>query len=442
MTSPATTVPERIARRGQWGWYGYDWANSVFTTSVTSVFFGPYLTDAAERAAGADGFLHPLGIPIAAQSFFPYVAGLSVFLQIFVLPTAAALTTRYHRGLLLAVFSISGATAATAMVAVGETDYALGGVLFVLATIALGGSITVCNTYLPLIAPPERQDRVSAEASAAGFLSAGIMLVANLIVYSNHEALGLTESQAVRIVLLTVGLWWLVFSAVSIWMLRGHGSPAVGASSQVGRVRSYRMLFAALRDLRQHPAAVWFLVAFLLFFNGVQAVTALVGTYAVEALELDLDQVIIAVLVVQFAAVIGTAGLGRLAERYGGHPVLLASVLFWCVVIVVGALLPAGSFSGFMMLCVSAGLVVGGTYALSRSVFIRLVPRDRVPEYIGIFETVNRCLGFIGPAAFGVVLQQTGSYRAAWLSILVFLLTGAVALIVGRPRSERTARHV
>jgi UMF1 family MFS transporter len=103
------------ARRARLGWYTYDWANSVFTTSVTSVFFGPYVTDAARQGAGPDGFIHPLGIPIAAESYVPFVIGLSVFLQIFVLPTAAALTTRYSKGLVLGVLALAGSAAATAM---------------------------------------------------------------------------------------------------------------------------------------------------------------------------------------------------------------------------------------------------------------------------------------------------------------------------------------
>ncbi|GAA1553108.1 MFS transporter [Kribbella hippodromi] len=435
--APAAPPSWRSARRARLGWYGYDWANSVFTTSVTSVFFGPYLTDAARAAAGPDGSVHPLGLSISAASYVPFVIGLSVFLQIFVLPTAAALTTRHHKGRLLGVLLLIGGGAATAMYTIGETDYLLGGALFVLATIALGGSITVCNTYLPVIAPPERQDRTSAEASAAGFLSAGLILVVDLIVYNSHDRLGLTESEAIRIIMMTAGLWWLVFGALSVMLLRGYGAPATtpATTPAAARIGSYRLLARALRDLRQYPAAGWFLVAFLLYFNGVQAVTGLVGTYAVEALRLELDQVIVAVLVVQFAAVVGTAALGRVAERYGGRAVLIGSVLFWCAVIITGGVLPAGWFGGFLALCVSAGLVVGGTYALSRSVFIRLVPADRVPEYVGIFETVNRCLGFLGPAAFGLVLQWTGNYRLAWLSILVFLVAGAVTLVAA-PRPE------
>lgn len=430
-SAPDVTDPAPAAqRRGRLGFYCYDWANSVFTTTVTSVFFGPYLTDVTRAAADAGGHVRPFGIPVLAESFFPYVVGLSVFLQIFVLPTAAVLTRRHGKGPLLAAASFTGATAAIAMYAIGDTGYLLGGALFMVATMALGGSITIYNTYLPQLAPPERQHRVSAYASAAGFVSSGIVLLVDLILYAGHDDFGLSEQDAIRIVLLTAGLWWLAFSALSLWLLRGHGRPApiAGHDAAAG---AHRVMFTAIRQLRAYPAAIWFLVAFLFYNNGTLIVTSMVGTYAVDELELSQDDVVIAVLSVQFAAVVGTAFLGRLAERFGGRTVLLALVVVWSANIVAGGLMPAGSFTGFMTLCVGAGLVVGSTYALSRSVFIRLIPAERVAEYIGIFEIVNRCLGFLGPVSFGLVLQLSGSYRVAWLSALVFLLLGALVLALG-----------
>jgi UMF1 family MFS transporter len=432
--SEETEARWRATRRGRFGWYCYDWANSVFTTSVTSIFFGPFITDVGERAADTDGYLHPLGIPVLAGSYFPYLVSLSVFLQIFVLPTAAALTERHDKGWLLGSFALCGAGAAIGMCAIGDTDYALGGTLYVVANMALGASIMVSNIYLPILAPPERQDRMSTEGSAAGFLSGGVVLLVDLLVYANREALGLTESQAVRVILLVTGMWWLVFSIWAVWLLRGYGSPPTATATvdtAPGRVGTYRALISTVRQMKNLPGVVWFLAAFLLYNNGIQSVTSLVGTFAVEEIGLAQGDLVVAVLVVQFVAVVGAVVAGRVAERYGGRTVLFGSVVVWIITVAAGALVPHSSFGSFMALCIGAGLVVGGSYALSRSVFVRMVPSNRLAEYFGIFETVNRCLGFLGPAAFGFVLQWSESYRLAWLSILVFFLAGAVTLVLG-----------
>lgn len=424
----------RAARRGRMGWYVYDWAHAVFTTSITSIFFGPFITDVCERAADRDGYLHPLGIQVLASSYFPFLIALSVFLQLLVLPVSAVLTERYDKGVLLAATSLCGAGAATAMYAIGERDYLLGGGLYVVAAMALGASIMVVNTYLPVLAPPGRRDRTSAQGSAAGFLSGGIVLIADLLIYAEHEDWGLSEDQAVRVILLTTGAWWLVFSVLAVWLLRGYGSPPTAtacAAEAPARASTYRAVATAVRQLRSYPGAAWFLVAFVLYNNGMQSVTSLVGTFAVEQLELPQDDVITAILLVQFVAFAGAVIAGRLAERVGGRTVLLGFTCVWSATVITGALIPQGSFPAFATLCVAAGFVVGGTYALSRSVFVSLVPAGRTAEYFGIFEMANRCLGFVGPTVFGLVLQQTGSYRTAWLSILVFFVAGGLALAPG-----------
>lgn len=420
----------RATRRGRLGWYGYDCATSVFATSVTSIFFGPYITDVSENAADASGYVHPLGIPVLAGSFYPYVAALSVLLQAFLLPAAAAFSERYDRGRLLALFATGGSCAGIGMFAIGPTDYLLGGVLYVVSIMALGASIMIANTYIPVLASPGRQDRMSTEGSAAGFLACGVVLVLDLALYANHDAVGLTESQAVRLILLVTGLWWLILSVVSIRMMRGYGTPPA-AESRAATSGVYRTLFIAVRRLWKLPGAGWFLLAFLLYNNGMQAVTSLVGTYAVEEIGISQDSLVIAILAVQFVAFAGALVAGRLAERYGGRRVLQGLLVAWTLTVVTGALVPDEAFFAFLTLCVGAGLVVGGTYALSRSVFIRLVPKDQTAEFIGIFEMVNRCLAFLGTSAFGIVLQVSGSYRLAWLSILVFFVAGGVTLVLG-----------
>jgi UMF1 family MFS transporter len=233
--------------------------------------------------------------------------------------------------------------------------------------------------------------------------------------------------------MLGVGLWWLVFTVLAIWLLRAHGRPGADVRG------SFRALLTAVRRLREQRRAAWFLVAFCLYNNGTQTVTALVATYAVLGLGLTQGDVIAVVLVVQFAAVVGTAALGRLAGRYGARAVLGSLVAVWSVVIVGGELMPARSPGLFTALCAGAGLVVGGTYALSRSMFIGLVPQEHVSEYLGIFEVVARCLTFPGPAAYALTLQWTASHRSAWLSILVFLLAGGMVLLVAvRDREVRS----
>src|SRR6187549_3344805 len=165
----STTDSSGYSRREQIGWYFYDWANSAFSTTVITVFLGPFLTSVTEQAAGCalgadecDGRVHPLGITIAAGSYFPYLVSLSVLLTVFVLPIMGAIADRAPRKKpLLAAAAFVGAGATIAMAFVTGERYLLGGLLFIIANVAFGASVVVYNSFLPRLAGPDERDKVS-----------------------------------------------------------------------------------------------------------------------------------------------------------------------------------------------------------------------------------------------------------------------------------------
>ncbi len=143
-------------RREQRGWYFYDWACSVYSTSVVTVFLGPYLTSVARAAADADGYVHPLGVPVRAGSFFAYSVSLSVIVAVLVMPLVGAAADRSGRKKpLLAAAAYTGAAATTGMFFLDGDRYLLGGLLLVVANAAQSVAMMLYNSYLPQIAPPE-----------------------------------------------------------------------------------------------------------------------------------------------------------------------------------------------------------------------------------------------------------------------------------------------
>lgn len=248
----ASEADPRDRRREQRGWYFYDWANSAFPTTVVAVFLGPYLTTVTEAAAGAGGFVYPLGIPIRAGSLFPYVLSLSVLLQVLVLPLIGAITDRTQRKKqLLALFAYVGALATMGMYLIEGSTYLLGGVLFLVANLSFGASIVVYNAFLPEIAKPDERDRVSSRGWGLGYLGGGLLLAVNLALFSAHEALGLSEGHAVRISLLSAGAWWALFALIPLRTLRNRRRP-VHSSEQGAAVVTggFRQLFDTLRAAR------------------------------------------------------------------------------------------------------------------------------------------------------------------------------------------------
>jgi UMF1 family MFS transporter len=428
------TAAER--RREQRGWYFYDWANSVFSTSVLTVFLGPYLTGIAKSAADADGYVHPLGLPVRAGSFFAYSVSLSVLLSVLVMPLAGAVADHTGRKKpILGLFAYVGAGATAGMFFLEGDRYLLGGVLLVVANVAFATAAVIYNSFLPQIAGPEERDAVSSRGWAFGYAAGSVVLVANLALFLQHEALGVTEGDAVRICLASAGVWWAVFTVVPLRRLRER--PGAAAGSRVSLLGGWRQLADTFRELRRYRLTLAFLLAYLVYNDGVQTVITQASVFGSEELGVDQTTLIGAVLLVQVLAVAGALLMGRLAERYGAKRTVLGALVAWTGIVSAGYFLPAGAPPFFFALAAGIGLVMGGSQALSRSLYAQLVPAGKEAEFFSLYEVSDRGTSWLGPLVFGLAYQLTESYRAAIISLVVFFVVGFVLLL--RVPVERAA---
>jgi UMF1 family MFS transporter len=437
----STVVPEagpvvvdRALKRERFGWYSYDWANSVFYTSVVTVFLAPYLTSIAEDAADAAGRIHPLGISVPPGSFFGYVLSVSTVLQVLVLPLTGAIADRSgHKRQLLAGFAFLGSLATLAMFLVSGERYLVGALLFLVANLSYGASIVVYYSWLPDLAGPDERDAVSSRGWAYGYLGGALLLALNLALFTQYESLGLTQGQAVRICLASAGVWWAGFTIVSISLLRNrrpqHLVAAAGGRG-AGLVRaSFGQLWSTLRGLRQYPLTLWFLAAYLLFNDGVQTIIGVSAQYGAEELDLAQTTLVSAILLVQVVAFAGAMALGRIAQKIGALRTVLWSLLVWIGVLIAAYFVQAGAAVQFYLLASVIGFVLGGTQALSRSLFSQLIPAGREAEYFGFYEISDRGTSWLGPFLFALTFQLTASYRYAIFSLLFFFIAGGLLLL-------------
>jgi UMF1 family MFS transporter len=412
-------------RREQRGWYFYDWACSVYSTSVLTVFLGPYLTSVAEEAADADGFVHPLGIPVRAGSFFAYSVSLSVIVAVLLMPLVGAAADRTGRKKpLLGAAAYVGAGATVGLFFLDGDRYLLGGLLLIVANAAQSVAMMLYNSYLPQIAGPEERDAVSSRGWAFGYAAGALVLVANLVLYLAHDSFGLSEGMAVRICLASAGLWWGAFALIPLRRLRDRRLPAREGATAPG----LRQLAATVRDMRRHPLTLGFLLAYLVYNDGIQTVISQASIYGSKELDLGQSTLIGAVLLVQVLAVAGALALGRLARTYGAKRTILGSLAAWTAVLAAGYFLPAREPVWFFVLAAGIGLVLGGSQALSRSLFSHLVPPGKEAEYFAAYEVSDRGMSWLGPLLFGLTFQLTGSYRDAIISLVVFFVLGFALL--------------
>src|SRR5574338_1153573 len=369
MTTPQATVNDK---REIFGWAMYDWANSAFSTTVGTVFLGPYVASLAAKAAGADGLAHFLGIPIAPDSFLPYCISFSVGLQVLFLPILGAIADYSHlRKRMMQIFAFVGAFATILMFMITGSLWWLGGVLFILANLAFGAAIVFYNAYLPDIASEDQRDRVSSYGWAMGYLGGGLLLALNLAFYLFSDKLGVPGDLAVRINLASAGVWWLGFSFLTWNRLRSrHAARSLPAGETYASI-GFKQLRKTISEVRHFPETLKFLLAYFLYNDGIQTVIAVSAVFAAApllqgGLELDQSTLTAAILMIQFVAFLGALFWGRLAGWIGAKQSILVSLVIWSGVVIYAwrGLQGDSRVLQFFILGIFIALVMGGSQAI------------------------------------------------------------------------------
>jgi UMF1 family MFS transporter len=295
-------------------------------------------------------------------------------------------------------------------------------------TLAYGSSNVLYNAFLPRIAPPGRREEISSRGFAFGYLGGGLLLALNLGLLLAHHALGISKATAVRICFVSAGVWWAAFG---LWALQRFPR----RSSRVALIDhggARKELVAALGALRGAPHTRRYLIAYLLFSDAISAVLALSSTFITHQLFGDSASraatfLFALILLIQFVAMAGAVLFARLSLRWGTKRTIMLSLVVWCAVIVY-AYVALQSKAQAVLVGVIIGLVLGGSQALARALWARLVPVGREATFFGVYEVANEGTAWIAPLLFTIVVNVTGSFRQAILSLLVLFVAGLVML--------------
>ncbi|MEU5261986.1 MFS transporter [Amycolatopsis sp. NPDC021455] len=445
------TGRDAVRRREQRGWVWYDWANSVFPTSVTTVFGALYLTAVAAEAARRDTALNGpdpcpadaegnrdklrdcaigvFGLHFPAGSLWGYLLSVATVIQVLVLPIMGAIADRTRaKRRMLAAFAFGGAAATTAMAFVAGADWQLGVVLFVLGNIGYGTSVVIYYSFLPEIATADERDGVSTRGWAFGYLGGGLALALQLAVYVFHDSVGLSTANSAQIAFATSGLWWALFTIIPLRALRGRAAPPGHRDGGWVVTAGFRELGRTLRAAKAFPLTLAFLGTYLVYTDGISTVANVSAQYGSEQLRFSDTVLIATILVVQFVAFAGGMLHGVVAKRLGAKKTIMLSLAVWVLVVASAYFVQPGQVVQYLVLAAGIGLVLGGTNALSRSLFSQMVPPGREAQYFSVYEVGERATSWLGPLLFAGMAQATGSYRYAIISLVVFFVAGLVLM--------------
>ncbi|MFN2494175.1 MAG: MFS transporter [Pyrinomonadaceae bacterium] len=426
-------LPDKNNPREIFGWKMYDWANSGFFTTVVGTLFSPYITRLAQDAVGKQGTVMDLGVlgTVTAESFATLCVSISVGVQVLFLPILGALGDYSNlKKRLMAAFCYTAVLATALLFFVSGDLYLLGGVLFIIANVCFGAAIVFYNAFLPEITTEDQRDKVSSRGYAYGYFGGGVLLALNLILVMGAERLGISAGLAVRLSFLSAALWWGGFAILTFRRLKKREAARRLPPGQ----NYFRAGFAELRstfsELRRLPLTLKYLIVYLIYNDGIQTVIFASSVFLEQELFKGPNPTFLLsiFLVVQFVAVIGALLFERLAYIIKTKNAILVSLGLWSAVVIYGYGFLHNTTQAWIMAIVIA-IVLGGSQALSRSLFSRMIPPGREASFFGMYEISERGTSWLGPLVFSIVVARTGSYRQALLSLVFFFVVGLIGLV-------------
>ena len=422
-------------------WAIYDWANSVYplviSTAIFPIFYGII----------TDDYITFLGYSFKNTALISYITAFAFVILVFLSPLLSGIAD-YTGGkkFFMKFFCYSGSFACILLYWFDIDNLNSSLVYYFIALIGFWASLVFYNSYLPEIAYPEQQDKVSAKGYAMGYIGSVILLLVNLIMINYPELFGIIDSngvvaeiKAMKISFIMVGFWWFLFSQYTFYNLPGREYYKQLRLNNNSSIENKNLIFSGFHELK----VVWdelkdnqtlkvFLIAFFIYSIALQTVI-LVATYFGEA-EISWNEgektfgLILSILLIQLIAVIGAILSAKISERIGNLKTLISLNIIWALICVFGYYVETST--EFYIAAGLVGLVMGGIQALSRSTFSKFIPSTtNNTSYFSFYDVSQKLSIVIGMTLFATIDQITGSMRNSILVFLIFFVAGAIILV-------------
>jgi len=424
------------------GWCMYDWANSAYATvsvGLLPVYF-------ASGIVGPDG-LTIGGSRYAADTLWGFMVGIADFLAFLCAPVLGAIADfSAAKKRFLLFFAYAGSLFTVLLYLSHSGDIYRTMILFVASQAAFINANVVYDAFLPQIATDDKMDWVSGKGYSFGYVGGGIQFALALALVALHEKFGISQATAARIGIAGAGLWWAAFTLVTARRLqeirssemlpeRFRGLPWPIAYLAVGLSRTWQTTL----HVGRFKHLLLFLVAFMLYNDGIQTVINMASTYGAVELKLPATALMLTLLTIQGVAALGALFFAKFMARLGTRRAIMVSLVLWCGVVTYAYFIH--SAVEFFVLGMIVGLVMGGSQALSRSYYGSMIPENASAEFYGFYTVFTKFSSIGGPFAFAIIKQMTGSSRLAIVSLIFFFVAGLVLLSLVNEQKARAARE-
>lgn len=394
----------------------YDFGNSAFATTIMAAVLPVYYSSVA--GSGLEEGM--------ATSYWGYSQSISVLIVAVLAPILGAISDfSAAKKKFLQFFAFMGIIASILLAFVGEGDYILASVLFIVGSIGFSAANIFYDGFLPEIAEKDEMDRVSSGGFAYGYIGGGVLLTINILMILNPGWFGLPNTVvATQLSFASVGIWWFIFSLPLIKNIKEE------KKIKAERDKSYLAIgFSRVgntfREIKQYKHVLIFLLAFWLYNDGISTIMRMATIYGAE-IGIAGNDLIIALLITQFVGIPFTFFFGWLASKITAKRALYITLITYMLITIVGYFMTSALH--FYILAITVGMVQGGAQSLSRSIFGRMVPANKHAEFFGFYGISSKFAAIIGPFMFAFIGQITGNSRYGIISLIFFFIAGIIIL--------------
>lgn len=415
-------------KRSIWSWAFYDWANSAFATTVMSGFFPLF-------------FKHYWANPDAPETSTFYLGLANSLASVIVAALAPFLGAVADRGTakkkFMMTFAFLGIIMTGALWLVQQGNWQIAALFYVMATVGFSGGNIFYDSLLTGVASPKKVDFVSSLGFSVGYIGGGLLFLVNVVMYLKPELFGIPDGNtAIRLSFLSVAVWWAVFTIpIFLWVKEPVQKNAVslGQAFKMGWIQ----LMDTLKHIRHLKVVGLFLLAYWFYIDGVDTIIRMAVDYG-ASLGFPSSSLITALLMVQFVAFPATLVYGKFTEKFGPKIAVQVGIGAYALFTILGFFM--ATVTHFYALAFGIGLFQGGIQAISRSMYSRIIPRDKSAEFFGFFNMLGKFAVVLGPVLMGSITMLTGNVRYGILSVVILFIIGYVLLrMVNLEEGERMA---
>jgi len=420
-------------------WAFFDWANSAYNLVVTSTIFPAYYTIITFTKDHGDQ-VNFFGFQFTNTALSNYALSFAYLLMVILLPILSSIADyRGNKKVFMKFFTYMGGLACIGLYFFKLETLEWGIICFIIAAMGYIGGVLFNNSYLPEIASPDQQDRVSAKGFAFGYVGSVILQLICFVFVLKPDLFGIVDASfPARLSFLLVGVWWIAFAQIPFRNLPDGVVRVKKLNSNVVK-NGFQELSKVWNQLSRMKVMKLFLIAFFFYSMGVQTIMLAAAGFGEKTLKLGTSKLIATILIIQIVAIGGAMLMSYFARRIGNIPILIVVVLIWIAACICGYYV--SNQYQFYALAALVGLIMGGIQSLSRSTYSKYIPEDSpdTTSFFSFYDVTEKLAIVIGLFSFAFIEELTGSMRNSIIALGGFFIIGLVVLLVLRNVEKKLA---